>query len=143
MALTGSRTLRYGIALAVALGAVAWLVVGPLRSNIQYFRTASEAVERREEDGDRRFRLAGEVVAGSMSTTGQGVEFDVTDGSATVHVVHRGDPPQLFDDGVPVVCEGSWSEDGAHFSSDRILIRHDNQYRPPDVTSPEDAGTRS
>lgn len=134
MALTGSTKLRYGVALVVAVGAVAWLVVGPLRSNIQYFRTASEAIERRDEDGDRRFRLAGEVVAGSVATTGQGVEFDVTDGAATVRVVHRGDPPQLFDDGVPVVCEGRWSEGGAHFASDRILIRHDNQYRPPDVT---------
>lgn len=144
MALTGSRKLRYGVALAVALGAVAWLVVGPLRSNIQYFRTASEAVEQKADDGDRRFRLAGQVVSGSVESTEQGVEFDVTDGAATVRVIHRGDPPQLFDDGVPVVCEGRWSQAGSHFASDRILIRHDNQYRPPDVTEPAgEAGTTS
>lgn len=128
-----SLRIRYAVALAVSIGAVAWLVAGPLRSNIQYFRTASEAVESRAEDGDRRFRLAGEVVEGTVTETDGGVEFDVTDGAATVHVVHRGDPPQLFRPGVPVVCEGRW--DGTRFASDRILIRHGNEYRPPEVTT--------
>lgn len=125
--------LRYVIALAVSVGAVAWLVAGPLRSNVQYFRTPSEAVASKADDGDRRFRLAGQVVDGSVEQTDDGVQFDVTDGSAIVHVVHRGDPPELFGEDVPIVCEGRWR--GASFGSDRILIRHGNEYRPPEVTT--------
>jgi len=125
--------LRYVVVLAVSVGAVAWLVAGPLRSNIEYFRTPSEAVASKADDGDRRFRLAGQVVTGSVEETERGVEFRVTDGIETVNVVHRGDPPELFGDGVPVVCEGRWG--GEAFASDRILIRHGNEYRPPEVTT--------
>lgn len=125
--------LRYLLPLAASLGAVAWLVAGPLRSNIQYFRTPSEAIASRVDDGDDKFRLAGEVVAGSVEDTEQGVEFDLTDGAATVAVVHAGDTPPLFGEEVPVVCEGRW--EGRTFVADRILIRHGNEYRPPDVTT--------
>ena len=41
-------------------------------------------------------------------------------------VHHRGDPPELFKAGVPVVLEGRWQ--GDFFASDRILIKHDENY---------------
>lgn len=141
MALTRTTRIRYGVALAVSLGAVAWLVAGPLRGNIEYFRTASEAVAHRASEGTHRFRLAGQVVDGSVHDTSTGMDFDVTDGAATVHVVFEGAPPQLFKDGAPVVCEGRW--DGSHFASDRILIRHGNEYSPPKVTTTVPAGASS
>lgn len=124
---------RYAVVFVAILAAIGWLVAGPLTGNIQYFRTVSEAVESEQADraADRRFRLAGEVVEGSVRETAAGVEFEVTDGTSVASVVHRGDPPQLFADGVPVVCEGRW--EGAHFASDRILIRHGNEYSPPEV----------
>ena len=45
--------------------------------------------------------------------------------------MHRGDPPSLFKAGAPVVCEGRWGT-GAAFDSDRIMIRHGNEYTPPE-----------
>lgn len=124
---------QWALALVVAAGAVTFLVAGPLQSNIVYFRTVEEAVQQRQDGDTSRFRLAGEVVAGSVEETEAGVEFDVTDGVEVAHVVHQGDPPQLFGAEVPVVCEGRW--DGEHFASDRILIRHGNEYSPPEVTT--------
>jgi cytochrome c-type biogenesis protein CcmE len=115
-----------------------------LSNNVVYFRTVSEAVAEKRSDGDRRFRMAGKVVPGTVEETAKGVNFDVTDGKATVAVVHRGDPPSLFKDGAPVVCEGRWS--GAVFASGRIMIRHGSEYKPPkvdvnnaDASSPRDA----
>ena len=59
--------------------------------------------------------------------------FEVTDGKRTVRVVHRaGDPPDLFKPKAPVLCEGRWGN-GLTFDSDRILIRHGADYKPPDV----------
>jgi cytochrome c-type biogenesis protein CcmE len=117
---------------AVAVIAIVGLAVA-LSQNVVYFRTVSEAVdERADGGGDGRFRMAGEVVPGSVEETGRGVRFEVTDGKATAAVVHRGDPPDLFKAGAPVVCEGNWA-DGGTFASDRILIRHGNEYEPPDV----------
>lgn len=117
---------------AVAIVAIVGLVVA-MSQNVVYFRTVSEAVdERADGGGGGRLRMAGEVVPGSVTETRDGVRFEVTDGTATTAVVHRGDPPDLFQDGVPVVCEGRWG-DGEAFASDRILIRHGNEYEPPAV----------
>jgi cytochrome c-type biogenesis protein CcmE len=116
----------------VALVAIVGLSVA-LSQNVVYFRTVSEAVdEHRDGEGDGRIRMAGEVVPGSVEETRSGVRFQVTDGDATATVVHRGDPPDRFEDGAPVVCEGNWGERDS-FASDRILIKHGNEYKPPDV----------
>jgi cytochrome c-type biogenesis protein CcmE len=128
------RKQRAIVALVCCVAAVVAIVVLGivLSENVVYFRTVSEAVRDRSEQGGDRFRIAGEVVPGSQSETSNGVRFRITDGDATAVVVHRGDPPDLFDDEVPVVCEGTWGA-GEAFASDRILIRHGNEYTPPEV----------
>lgn len=127
---------RYVVAAVVCLGVVAWMVFGALRENLVYLQPVSEAVERRDEQGDRRFRMGGSVVPGSIEETGRGVTFVVTEGDTTVDVVLRGEPPDLFEDGAPVVVEGRWGE-GDEFVGDRLLIRHGSEYEPPEG----DAGT--
>ena len=132
---TGRRRprLRYFVGGGLCVAAIAYLLFG-LSENVVYFRTASEAVAQKSKAGDDRFRLAGEVVPGSQAPRSDGVAFKVTDGNETVAVFHRGDPPELFGDGVPVVCEGRWQ--GDEFASDRIMIKHGSEYKPPNVENP-------
>ena len=119
---------------AVAVIAIIGLAV-QLSGNVVYYRTVTEAVKIR--NSEARFRLAGSVVPGTITETGTGVRFEVTDGKKTVTISHRGDPPQLFKPGAPVLCEGAWaSATGsgvAVFNSDRIMIKHGEQYTPPKV----------
>lgn len=138
-----TRRRRAVIALALCGVAIAAIVVLTvvLSKNVVYFRTVSEAVASRDTDGGRRFRMAGEVVPGTVSETATGVRFEITDGKKTALVVHRGDPPSLFEDGAPVVCEGRWGSQ-AVFESDRIMIRHGNEYQPPHVDSRNATGAR-
>jgi cytochrome c-type biogenesis protein CcmE len=116
----------------VVVIAIVLLVV--LADNVVFYRTVSEAVRDRRSQGSSRFRLAGAVVPGTVKQTRTGVDFAVTDGKKTVHVVHQGDPPELFKARAPVVCEGHWAR-GLTFDSDRILIKHGAQYRPPKVNA--------
>lgn len=137
------RRRRAWIAIGMCAGAVVAIVALAvvLSENVVYFRTVSEAVDQRADQGTDRFRLAGEVVSGSIEEVRGGVRFDVTDGQETATVVHQGDPPDLFEAGAPIVCEGSWGR-GDAFASDRIMIRHGNEYTPPEVESgrtPSDA----
>ena len=125
---------RYLVAGAICAAAVLFLVFGGLSRNIVYFRTVSEAVAERAGEGDARLRMAGEVVAGSVERRPDGVAFQLTEGGAVAAVFHQGDPPELFKDGAPVVCEGRWR--GETFRSDRIMIKHGSEYRPPDVEEP-------
>ncbi len=127
-----NRRRRAYFAVGMCVVAIAAIVVltAVLSSNIQYFRTVSEAVGHRTDRS--QFRIAGAVVNGSVVPTRSGVDFKITDGKATADIVHRGDPPQLFKPGAPVVCEGHWGAHGA-FDSDRILIKHGSDYQPPKV----------
>jgi cytochrome c-type biogenesis protein CcmE len=125
----------------VAIVAIIVLAV-VLSENVVYFRTVSEAVASRNSDGDRRFRIAGAVVPGTVRETPKGVDFEITDGKKTAEVVHQGDPPTLFKAGAPVVCEGHWGTNAA-FDSDRIMIRHGAQYKPPKVDTSTASGSRS
>ena len=128
---------RYVVAVGGCVVAVVAIVVLAvvLSNNVVYFRTVTEAVHNRADEGTSRFRLAGAVVDGSVQETKRGVRFDVTDGKHTVVVNHVGDPPDLFKEGAPVVCEGHWAStaSNAAFESDRILIKHGADYEPPKV----------
>jgi cytochrome c-type biogenesis protein CcmE len=132
------KRLRYIVAGGLCAAAVVFLLVGGLSRNIVYFRTVSEAVSAHDKapDDGARLRMAGAVVTGSVVRTADGVAFKVTEGGATASVVHKGDPPELFKDGAPVVCEGRWQ--GGQFESDRIMIKHGADYRPPAVEANPD-----
>ena len=110
--LSGTKTrsknaTRYTIAAVLCVLVVGGLLWFGLSSNIVYYRTATEAVTQRSSVGSERFRLAGAVVPGTIRALPNGVAFDVTDGVTTVAVQHRGDPPQLFADGAPVLRQAA------------------------------------
>ena len=119
----------FGIVGVIVL--VVAITVAGLNDNLTYYLYPNEAVSQRAEfpDGER-FRLAGQVVSGSLVEDGQDLTFDVTDGSATVPVILLKTPPPLFNEEVPVLLEGSWS--GDLFIADEALIRHDENYEVPE-----------
>jgi cytochrome c-type biogenesis protein CcmE len=121
--------LRLGLVLAAVAGAIAFVLLQGLGSATTYFRNADEAVADRAELGDDRFRLQGTVVEGSRHQVGDRVEFQVAYDCAFVPVRHRGDPPELFKEGIPVVLEGAYAEGSDVYESDRILVRHTSEYR--------------
>ena len=119
---------RLWVAGVVVLAALGILVARGLGDATMYFKTADEAVAERRELGGRRFRIEGAVVPGTVQVAGSGVAFAIRgDRGSTVEVVHQGDPPELFQPGIPVVLEGRW--DGEHYSSDRIMVKHSSEYK--------------
>ncbi|MFC7339894.1 cytochrome c maturation protein CcmE [Saccharopolyspora griseoalba] len=135
---------RYRL-LVLALGGLVvvlsgFLVFGNLNSNLVYYLTPQEALARKVEFGqERRFQLGGFVVPGSVTRSPGGLRFSVAShsapGSPSIPVEHRGAPAQLFRAGIGVVLEGSWQ--GARFASDTMLVKHDENYAPP-----QDGGER-
>jgi cytochrome c-type biogenesis protein CcmE len=116
----------YGI-LAVVLIAVGVVAYQGLTSASLYFYNADEAVDQRDTLGDKRIRIQG-TVQDDVATTTNGVTFTISFNGVDVPVVHDGDPPQLFEPGIPVVLEGRWATDAEPFLSDEILVKHDEQY---------------
>ena len=120
---------RLAVVLAVILGAIAFLVVQGLGNATTFFRNADEAVAQRDSLGTKRFRLQGVVLPGSIEETSNGVDFVVEWKCATVPVTHAGTQPALLKDGIPVVLEGSFVQGSDTFDSDRVIIKHTEDYR--------------
>jgi cytochrome c-type biogenesis protein CcmE len=114
-------------AIVVVIGAMGLILLRGLGDATLYFLNADEAVERREELADDRFRLQGTVVSGSVDETADGVSFVVAYAGAEVPVEHVGDPPQLFQEDIPVVVEGNWN-DAEVVESDRLIVKHTEVY---------------
>jgi len=110
---------------------VVTLMVTSLSSGLTYYLYPSEAVAQRADFPDgTSFRLAGQVVSGSIAEDGLVTSFTVTDGAADVPVDLDGRVPPLFADGVPVLVEGAWQDE--RFVAREALIRHDENYSIPD-----------
>lgn len=118
---------RAVLAVAVVAASLGFLLWKGLGSATVYFKTADEAVRDRSSLGERRFRVEGAVVTGSVAEVGEEVRFRIISAGVEVPVAHRGDPPELFQDGIPVVLEGRW--DGDVYTSDRIMVKHTSEYR--------------
>jgi cytochrome c-type biogenesis protein CcmE len=119
-------------AIAVAAAAFVIIAVGGIGENLVYYWGPKELRAAGSKAEGATIRLGGQVAVGSVKR-GDGVsnlEFDVTDGTATVHVVSRGVPPQLFRDRIGVVVEGTLARNG-NFESRRLMVSHDNKYRAP------------
>jgi cytochrome c-type biogenesis protein CcmE len=112
----------------LVIAALAFVATKALSDAALFFYNADEAVAKRDELGDSRFRLQGTVEEGSIVNTGDGVDFVVVFNGVEVAVHHRGDPPELFDEGEPVVLEGRWDRTVDVFDSDRMLVKHDEDY---------------
>jgi cytochrome c-type biogenesis protein CcmE len=120
--------IRYAVIALVCIGAVVWMIT-LMQRNVVFFKTVSDAVADRSDDGTRSMRIGGAVEPGTIDQTDGGVRFELTEGGATVTVDHVGSEPGLFKDCAPVVAEGNW--EGETFASTRLLIKHGNDYTPP------------
>jgi cytochrome c-type biogenesis protein CcmE len=123
---------RYVVVAVLCVGAVGWMLL-LMQKNVVFFKTVSEAVQDQGKDGTRSMRIGGGVVPGSIKQNDTGVDFALYEGGVTVRVHHVGGEPSLFQDCAPVVAEGRWAAAGATtFDSTRLLIKHGNDYRPPE-----------
>lgn len=122
-----------GLLVAGALGYVAFSSMG---ENLVYYWTPTEMAQAGEKAQGADVRLGGMVVAGSIQS-GTPLRFKVTDNTSTVDVATTSVPPQMFREGIGVVLEGTLGSDGV-FTSSRLMVKHDEQYKAPEAGQPID-----
>lgn len=115
-----------GVATAAFLGLTAF------QKNLLYFYTPTQVMAGEAPKG-YSFRVGGLVVQGSVKRgAGVNVEFNLTDGVATVPVVYSGILPDLFREGQGIISIGQLNEQGVFVASE-VLAKHDENYMPPEV----------
>jgi cytochrome c-type biogenesis protein CcmE len=120
-------------AVAAAMLVAAGFAYRAFKENLLYYHSPTQVVAG-EAPADRRFRLGGLVVEGSVKRAPGSltVDFDVTDLTTTIPVEYTGVLPNLFAEGKGVVTHGRLTADG-HFVADEVLAKHDENYMAPEV----------
>lgn len=141
----GSKLLP-SIVLVALFGGIGILLFQGLSGASLFIREADTAVAERDDLQDRRFQLLGSPIAitdDEFDLNGNTVvRFSIACDGVAVDVAHVGNVAESFQLGVPVVLEGNWEDsaavgapwvsganDGFYFESDRMLVKHDNEYR--------------
>ncbi len=125
------RKIYLGISIALIAGAVAYIMWGGLEQNMVYFVTPSELLAKGDKAVGNPVRLGGVVEEGTVHQENNSLTFKVKDDKSSVVVVSTKTPPQMFREGMGVVVEGSMQGSG-QFQSDRLMVKHGNEYRPPE-----------
>jgi len=154
------RGLLSKVLLVGVIAALGFVLFQTLSGAALFFYNADEAVERRIELEDQRFRIQGtpfgepfSIDLTSEARSDVGVVFPIQFEGTVVDVVHIGAPAELFQPGVPVVLEGKWTQglpdgvdgidggasDGWHFASTDMVVKHDNEYRNDNEERLDDA----
>lgn len=121
------RPLYYvvGLLFAVIIGFLLFKGIGDAT---EFFLNADEAVEQKDDLAQRRFRLQGRVVAGTVVEDGDRLNFTVEFNAVQVDVRHNGTASDLFQEDIPVVLIGNWNKTGEYFVSSQVLVKHTNEY---------------
>ena len=111
----------------VAIGG--FVILQALGSATTFYRNADEAVAQRDTLGQKRFRLQGTVVPGTVVQTGDGVSFEISDNGVPLNIRHVGDPPEMFKENQAVLLEGHFAADGSSsYDSDLMIVKHSEVY---------------
>lgn len=145
-----TRRVLPAVVLALVVAALGFVLLRTLSDAALFFYNADEAIERRGELVDQRFRVQGtpygDPFQAEVERSGRlenAVIFPISFEGSVIDVVHTGSPAEQFQPGVPVVLEGTWvsglpdgvegvdegANDGWHFASTDMVVKHDNEYR--------------
>ena len=132
---TRNRFIAIG-ALLVAGAALAFIAFGNMGKNLVFYWTPGEMLAQGSKAYGPTIRLGGVVQPGSLhwDAAHTHLSFRVADsdtsGAPSVLVQASETPPQMFRERIGVVVEGTFDRSQT-FTSNRLMVNHSNEYRPP------------
>jgi cytochrome c-type biogenesis protein CcmE len=112
------------------------LILYSLNSNLDYFFTPTE-LKKQNIPSDKRIKLGGMVLKGSLEREASEISFVVTDYENSLRVVYDGIVPDLFKEESGVVVLGFYRDDMIY--AEEVLAKHDENYMPPNLDIKNDS----
>ena len=127
------QRLQFVILIVVAASVIVGLMAYMLGQNANYFYTPSQ-ITGGEAPQAVHIRAGGMVVDGSVkrSPDSLDVQFEVSDGMATLVIQYGGILPDLFGEGEAAIAAGKLDENLV-LQATEVLAKHDEKYTPPEV----------
>lgn len=123
------------IALVALISIIALVfIIKNFRENIVFFYSPSEL--EKVLNVKKRVKVGGLVKENSVKKINASqVDFVVTDMKKDLIIHHQGIMPNLFREKQGVVASGFLNAEKTEFFSDELLIKHDENYMPPEVAN--------
>lgn len=108
-----------------------------MKEGTMFYLEVSEFVQQIDKIGDRKVRINGAVIKGTLNFDPEThkLVFTLKDtkGPEILHVVYRGAPPDLMEEeGVTLVAEGSYDKRQNVFVSKKLLVKCPSKYEKKD-----------
>ena len=118
--------------LSILAVAIIFFTLKSLEENVVYFLTPTEIYNKTDISFKKKIRVGGLVKINSVNKDETSINFIITDLDNEIIVSYKGLVPNLFSEGKGVVAEGKL-KDKKYFIADKILAKHDENYKPPEV----------
>ena len=125
------RASLLAITLLVSVAGI-YFILQSLNKNILYFKSPTDIKNNQNINFDRKIRVGGMVKKNSLIIKEEEIKFIITDFNNELNISFSGTVPNLFSEEKGVVAEGKL-QDKTFFIADRILAKHDENYKPPEL----------
>jgi cytochrome c-type biogenesis protein CcmE len=129
------RIIFIGSTLVISMLALVFVIIN-FRENIVFFYSPSELRSEKilKKAKQRQIRVGGLVKENSLKRIDAlTADFIVTDLEQDLKIHYVGMLPDLFRDKQGVVARGKFDEEKNEFFAEELLVKHDENYMPPEV----------
>jgi cytochrome c-type biogenesis protein CcmE len=125
-----SKFLRFGTAMAIVLVSLGYLAWTGVEQSKSYYVTIKE-LQTLDGRYNKRLRVAGNVVPGSIKRQGSRVQFALKENDLVLPVDYQGTetPPDTFKDDSQALAEGKFGQDGV-FHANQLQAKCASKYAP-------------
>jgi cytochrome c-type biogenesis protein CcmE len=133
-----SAVFRFGAPIVVIVLALGYLAYTGVQESKSYYVTIAE-LKQQSTQGEaiynKRLRVAGDVIPGSIKRSGMKVDFALSENGNTLPVVYTGTdaPPDTFKDNAQALAEGHFGRDGV-FHATGIQAKCASKYEAKKTT---------
>src|SRR6266487_302319 len=129
------KQLRFVVGSVVIILTLVYLAFSGYQESKAYYQTVSELYASKEQAYERRLKVAGDVVPGSIQREGKVINFVISQEdlqtkrlqTLTVHYVGTDAPPDTFVDRAQAVVEGKLGQDGV-FVANKMQAKCASKY---------------
>ena len=109
-----------------------YFLLSTLNNNLLYFKTPTEIFTSEDIISGTKMRVGGIVKKNSITQNNKNIKFIITDLKNEIIVTYSGTVPNLFLEEKGVIAEGKLN-DKKFLEANRILAKHDENYKPPKI----------
>ncbi|GEM_PF-349170 len=130
--------IKLGVAGALLAFAIGYLVFNATSSSAVYYLTVQELRDLGPKAHTQQVRVSGPVAAGTIVRNGADLSFNIDDTTGSLPVVYKGIVPDIFQEEIDVVVEGTYTPEGV-FKANTLLAMCPSRFESlPPGTGSED-----